>query len=151
MPSIPSPAPQGKTGVSHRRAMGLAAVAVAIAVLVAVPGVRRTWMDSARAASPAKAVPAVPVHTVKVQRESVPIVSVGVGSVLPVASVTVRTRIDGQLDRVDFKEGQDVKAGQVLAHIDPRTLQAQLQQIEAQKAKDEATLANARADLQRYS
>jgi multidrug efflux system membrane fusion protein len=62
----------------------------------------------------------------------------------------VRTRVDGQLDSVEFKEGQDVKAGQVLVRIDPRTFQAQLEQLVAQKAKDEATLANARADLQRY-
>jgi multidrug efflux system membrane fusion protein len=138
----------------HRRALGLAAVAAAIAVLVGVPGLRHGWLDQAKAAAPAgshAAEPKVPVRTVKVLQESMPIAVTGVGSVLPVASVTVRARVDGQLDRVDFKEGQDVKAGQVLAHLDARTFQAQLQQIEAQKARDEAQLANARADLQRYS
>ena len=92
----------------------------------------------------------VPATTVQVASETVPIARSGVGTVLPVASVTVRTRVDGQLDSVEFKEGQDIKAGQVLVRIDPRTFQAQLEQLLAQKAKDEATLANARADLQRY-
>lgn len=132
------------------RALGLAAVAALVLALVATPGVRQLWLRDTKAAAPAAA-PAVPVRTVRVARESMPIAVTGVGSVLPVASVTVRTRIDGQLDAVDFREGQDVKAGQTLAHIDPRTLQAQLQQIEAQQAKDQAQLANARADLQRYN
>ena len=65
--------------------------------------------------------------------------------------MTVKARIDGQLDRVGFTEGQDVKAGQMLARIDPRTLEAQLAQVVAQKAKDQAQLENARVDLQRYT
>ncbi len=94
--------------------------------------------------------PVVPVKTALAKAETVPVTLVGIGSVMPVASVTVRTRVDGQLDKLDFKEGQDVKAGQLLAQIDPRTFQATVQQAEAQKARDEAQLANARADLVRY-
>jgi len=59
--------------------------------------------------------------------------------------------VDGELDRVGFKEGQDVKKGEVLAVIDPRALQAQLEQYDAQKARDEAQLANAMVDLDRYT
>ena len=71
----------------------------------------------------------------------------------PVGVVTavVKARVDGQLDKVGFTEGQDVKKGQVLAQLDPRTLQAQLLQAQAARAKDQATLANARVDLQRYT
>jgi len=130
--------------------VGIAAVAVLIAAAVAVPALRR-HADSARAATPANAPAAVPVRTARVARESMDIAVSGVGGVLPVASVTVRTRIDGQLDRVDFKEGQDVQAGQVLAHLDARTFEAQVQQIEAQRANHAAQLANAQADLRRYN
>ncbi len=92
----------------------------------------------------------MPVKTVLALKETVPVALTGIGSVMPVASVTVRARIDGQLERLEFAEGQDVKAGQVLARIDARTFQATVQQAEAQKARDEAQLANARADLARY-
>jgi len=137
-----------------RRGLALGAVAAAIAVLVAWPGWRHGGLGSAQAAAragEAASAPAVPVHTAKVRRQDMPIAVTGVGNVLPIASVTVRARVDGQLDHVSFQEGQDVKAGQVLAQLDPRTFQAQLQQSQAQQARDEAQLANARADLQRYS
>jgi multidrug efflux system membrane fusion protein len=118
-----------------------------LAVLLAVGA----WRLIRHPAAPVATGPTgVPATTVQVASETVPIARSGVGTVVPVASVTVRTRVDGQLDSVEFKEGQDVKAGQVLVRIDPRTFQAQLEQLVAQKAKDEATLANARADLQRY-
>ncbi|HET7836495.1 MAG TPA: efflux RND transporter periplasmic adaptor subunit [Variovorax sp.] len=120
-------------------------------LLLAVLLAAGAWRLMRHPAPPVAAGPAgVPATTVQVASETVPIARSGVGTVLPVASVTVRTRVDGQLDSVEFKEGQDVKAGQVLVRIDPRTFQAQLEQLVAQKAKDEATLVNARADLQRY-
>jgi multidrug efflux system membrane fusion protein len=72
------------------------------------------------------------------------------GTVTPRASVTVRSRVDGQLARVLFREGDMVKAGQLLAEIDPRTFEVQLAQANAQLAKDRALLANARTDLERY-
>lgn len=76
---------------------------------------------------------------------------IGVGTVQALASVTVKARIDGQLERVDYVEGQDVKAGQMLAQLDARPVRAQLEQVQAQKARDEALLANARLDLDRYA
>lgn len=102
-------------------------------------------------APPAKAGPPVPVTTVVVKAQTVPIFQTGIGTVAATQTVTVKARIDGQLERIGFTEGQDVKAGQVLAQLDPRTLQAQLQQAQAQKVKDQATLGNARVDLQRYT
>ena len=130
-----------------RRWIAAAIVLVAALLLVFGPG-RKLWT---REAPKAAAAPSVPVTTTQVASETVPIARSGIGTVMTVATVTVRSRIDGQLDRVEFKEGQDVKAGQVLVHIDPRTFQAQLEQAQAQKAKDEAMLANARADFKRYS
>lgn len=107
---------------------------------------------TARSAKPAPAAPgAVQVSTVTVRSRDVPIVRSGVGTVTPLATVTVRSRIDGQLERVGFAEGQDVKAGQVLAQLDARALKAQLAQVQAQRARDAAQRANARLDLKRYA
>jgi multidrug efflux system membrane fusion protein len=94
---------------------------------------------------------AIQVTSTTAQSQDVPIYRTGVGNVVAFASVTVHTRIDGELDRVGFVEGQDVKAGQLLAQLDPRPLQAQLAQAQAQEARDRAQLANARIDLTRYS
>lgn len=131
-----------------RRALWRAGVLV-VAVVACALTAWLLWRG--RAAAPAAPDPAVPVTLGAVQRQNVPRYLTGVGTVTAAASVTVKARVDGQLDSVGFVEGQDVKAGQVLANIDPRALQAQLAQVQAQRAKDQATLLNARLDLQRYT
>jgi multidrug efflux system membrane fusion protein len=110
--------------------------------------VNRGGQASAPAAS---AAPAVPVTVGPATTRDLPIWLSGIGSVQPLNAVTVKVRVDGQLDRVAFTEGQEVHAGDVLAQIDPRPFQAQLKQVEANRAKDQAQLANARVDLVRFT
>lgn len=93
---------------------------------------------------------AVPVLAATPKVEDVPVYLDGVGQVRALNTVTVRAQIDGKLLKVNFVEGQDVKAGDVLAEIDPVLYQAQYDQVVAKKAQDEAQLANARLDLKRY-
>jgi membrane fusion protein, multidrug efflux system len=109
------------------------------------------WVAQAPATTaPAAAPPAIPVETALAARADVPVYVEGLGTVQAFNTVTVTTRVDGQMQTVDFVEGQDVKAGDVLAQIDPRLFQAALDQAVATKAKDEAQLANAKLDLQRF-
>jgi membrane fusion protein, multidrug efflux system len=92
----------------------------------------------------------VPVLTATAQTKDVGVYLTGLGTVVPLSTVTVKSRVDGQLLRIAFQEGQMVRAGQLLAELDPRPFQVQLMQAEGQKAKDEAVLQNARVDLERY-
>ncbi|SDR50644.1 membrane fusion protein, multidrug efflux system [Rhizobiales bacterium GAS113] len=93
---------------------------------------------------------AIPVVAAAARYEDVPVTADAVGTVQALNTVTVRAQVDGKLIELDFKDGQDVKKGDVLARIDPATYQAQYDQAVAKKAQDEATLANARNDLVRY-
>jgi len=93
---------------------------------------------------------AIPVLAATPRIEDVPVYLDGVGTVRALNNVTIRAQVSGKLLSVNFKEGQDVKKGDVLAEIDPVIYQAQYDQAVAKKAQDEATLANARMDLVRY-
>jgi len=90
------------------------------------------------------------VSTAVVNSSDVPVYLSALGSVVPTSSVTVRTQVNGQLMRVLFQEGQQVKKGDLLAEIDPRPFQAQLTQYQGQLARDTALLNNANLDLLRY-
>lgn len=93
--------------------------------------------------------PAVPVSVAPVQKVDFPVYLTGLGTVQGFNTVQVRTRVDGQIDKIAFTEGQIVKEGELLASIDPRPYQAALDQAKAKKAQDEANLANANLELQR--
>jgi multidrug efflux system membrane fusion protein len=94
---------------------------------------------------------AVPVDAQAVRSQDVPVQLTAIGSIQPANMVVVRSRVDGQLQKILFKEGQVVKEGDVLAQIDPRPFQAALDQAIAKKAQDEAQRANAQRDLARYN
>src|SRR5258708_33385866 len=94
---------------------------------------------------------AVSVNIAGVRKADFPVYLSGLGTVQGFNTVVVRTRVDGQIDKIAFTEGQLVKQGDVLVHIDPRPFQAALDQAKAKKAQDEANLANANLDLQRYT
>jgi multidrug efflux system membrane fusion protein len=91
------------------------------------------------------------VKIASVEKADFPVYLGGLGTVQGFNTVVVRTRVDGQIDTIAFTEGQIVKEGDLLAQIDPRPFQAALDQAKAKKAQDEANLANANLDLQRFT
>jgi membrane fusion protein, multidrug efflux system len=105
--------------------------------------------DSAQKAAARR--PAIPVSIAPVEKADFPVYRTGLGTVQGFNTVQVRTRVDGQIDKIAFQEGQLVKQGDLLAEIDPRPFQAALDQAKAKKVQDEADLANANLDLQRYT
>jgi len=112
------------------------------------------WLLSLGAVAPAigqTGGPVVPVTAGTVVTEDVPVFLHGIGTVQAYNMVAIKSRADGQIVKIDYKEGQEVKEGDLLLQIDPRPYQATLAQAEAVKQKDEAQLAGALADLERYA
>ncbi len=93
----------------------------------------------------------VSVAVARVQQQDVPVYLSGLGTVTAFNTANIKSRVDGQIVEVNFREGQNVKQGELLIVIDPRPYQAQLDQMQAQKFKDEATLRDAQLNLQRYT
>jgi multidrug efflux system membrane fusion protein len=91
-----------------------------------------------------------PVDAAKARKGDIGVYFNGLGSVTPIYTVTVKSRVDGQLMNIRYKEGDIVHQGDLLVELDPRPYQVQLEQAEGQMARDQANLANARTDLARY-
>jgi multidrug efflux system membrane fusion protein len=134
-------------------ALGAAVAAMgAVAVVAAVPQLREALWPAVKAEeAPKPAAPGIPVTAGTVEAKDVPVILNGIGSVQAYNMVTIKTRIDGQITKVAFTEGDEVKAGDPLIEIDARPYQAALEIAQANKAKDEAQLVSAEADLQRFA
>jgi membrane fusion protein, multidrug efflux system len=138
-----------KTGVKKN-------IVIAVVILAALLGGGGLWyftrsQGAATAAAVTPATPAVPVIAAAVASKSVPIYLQGVGTVIAYNTDIVRSQIQGQLIQITFTEGNTVKAGDLLAQIDPRPYQAQLDQMVANRDRDQAQLTNALANLRRYT
>ena len=132
----------------RRTKLGFAA---AIVALLAAAGAAYVRSGADRKLAPADPPQPIPVIAATVQERDVPIVLNGLGAVTPLNTATVRSQITGLITSVNFKEGQFVKKGDLLAQIDPRTYQAQLDEAEATLARDQTHLKNGQENLTRYS
>jgi multidrug efflux system membrane fusion protein len=134
----------------RRKIALLAALPVVILATGTVIAVRHEWPVLQAASQPAPT-PTVPVVAGVVSSHDLPIYLRGVGTVIAYNTVLVRSQIQGQITKIAFSEGQTVHAGDLLAQIDPRPYQAQVDQVTATRDRDQAELANAQANLGRYT
>src|SRR5947207_2648873 len=147
-----APSPEQQSHSKRTRNIFIAVVLIVIVLLVVLLRQRSAaTAKQAQAAAAGARNRATPVAVAPVVARDVPVYLDGLGNVNALNTVTVKTRIDGQLLRFNFQEGQNVRAGDEIALIDPAPSEAQLAQAEATRFKDEATLQNARHDLERYT
>jgi multidrug efflux system membrane fusion protein len=126
-------------------------MALLVAGAAAVLAESRWWVPSISQSAARDAGSAIPVMTDKARRADVPIFLAGLGTVQAFNSVLIKSRVDGQIDKIRFEEGKDVHAGDVLIEIDRAPFEAALAQAQANKLKDQAQLDNERLDLGRYT
>lgn len=141
------PPPVRKTSSKRGLIIGIACAVFLVGIILVVHYFRAA--AAKKAASAHTGPPAVPVVEGKVAQKDVPIYVDGLGTVQAFNTVTVHVRVDGELKKVAFVEGQDVHAGDLLAQIDPDPFKTALEQTVARKAQDEAQVANAQLDLKR--
>lgn len=134
---------------ARRSRVVLALVVLALAALATFALVRVRGAKANGAQAPVASERAISVQIAVVSRRDVPVHVDGLGTVVPTATVSVKSQVDGRLESVLFREGQEVKAGDVLAVVDPRPYQAQLRQSEAVVKKDQALLANGKLTQER--
>src|SRR5437660_4652161 len=130
-------------------AIGIILAALGIAVYFGTGKASIPFMT--RVPAQKAAAPAIPVSAILVKRADVPVFLSGLGTVQAFNSVLIKSRVDGQIIKINFTEGMDVRAGDVLAEIDSAPFEATLAQAQATKLKDQAQLENARLDLERAS
>ena len=149
MKTIASSFTQEKTLSGNRTRLWLMLAVAAVVVCASFSGC--TSADSKQQKAQAAGPRTVSVAVAKVQQQDVPVYLVGLGSVTAFYTANIKSRVDGQIMSVNFKEGQTVKEGELLIVIDPRPYQVQLEQMQAQLFKDQATLRDAQLNLQRYT
>ncbi len=132
---------------SHRRALTVVAVLIAFVLMAWLLRPHATQSPAGGRFAAAGPMPVVIAHA---GSGDMAITLIGLGTVTPLATVTVQSQISGQITHIFFKEGQTVKAGDALIQIDPRPYQVALEQAQGALARDKALLANARVDLERY-
>jgi multidrug efflux system membrane fusion protein len=149
-----APSPLGTTAIRRSPVTRIVLILVLVGVVGATAWAFRERQRSAATASAAAASAAngrvIPVWTAQVAQRDVPVWLEGLGSVSAFYTVTVRTQVDGRIDKVVFTEGQSVKKGDLLVQIDPRPFAIQLESAQAALARDAANLKNAKLNLDRY-
>jgi membrane fusion protein, multidrug efflux system len=144
------PADRSEAPAGRRRWFWIAGIVVAALVVFLLLSRGNKDAAAAKSEKGSAASRAVPVTAATAKTGDINVYVTGLGTVTAINTVTLRSRVDGQLVKVGYREGQFVHEGDLLAEIDPRPFQVQLTQAEGQKAKDEAALKNARIDLERY-
>jgi membrane fusion protein, multidrug efflux system len=139
--------PIGRKWMTRTRVVMFGAALVALALCAWILSPQRSRSVAAAHSGPE----AIAIDAAPATRRDVPVYLVGLGTVQAFYTVKVNSRVDGELEKVGFVEGQDVKRGDLLAQIDPRPYQAALDQAVATRAKDQAQLQDAQLDLKRYT